>query len=152
MKIIAKNIEDYLQQLPEDRQDVVNKLRDIIRKNLSSEFEEALQYDMISYVVPKSKYPKGYHCNPEDALAFISKGSQKNHLAVYHMGVYMFPEVYAWFVEEYPKHMKTKLNMGKSCIRFTNMKTIPYELLEELCQKISLQDFVDKYEEILAQR
>ena len=149
MKIQANTIQEYLDQLPEDRRQVMMQLRETILAHLPHGFEEKIQYDMITYVVPRSKYPKGYHCNPEDDLAFLSIGNQKKHLAIYHMGIYMIPEVYQWFVDEYPNYMKTKLNMGKSCIRFTNMKTVPYELIGQLCEKIDVDTYVKAYEAIL---
>lgn len=143
-------IDGYLNQLSDDRRDVINKLREIIKSKLPDEYEEKIQYDMISYVVPREKFPQGYHCNPEDDLCFISLGSQKNHIAIYHMGLYFFEDVHKWFLSEYPNYMKTKPDVGKSCIRFKNMKTVPYELIGKLCEKISMREFIDKYKENLS--
>lgn len=142
----AATPEEYLEQLPKDRRDVIEKLRKTIKENIGKEFEETMSYNMISYVVPHSIYPPGYHVTPSQSLPFISIASQKNYVAIYHMGIYMFSDVLEWFEKEYPKHMKTKLDMGKSCIKFRNMNTIPFDLIGELCRKISLRDYVDKYE------
>lgn len=103
---------------------------------------------MLSYVVPYRIYPKGYHVNKQP-LPFISIASQKNHIAFYHMGVYMFPEVLSWFVEEYPKYVSTKLDMGKGCIRFKNPKNIPFGLIKQLCNKINVYNYVRKYEKMI---
>ena len=112
-------------------------------------FEETMQYGMLGYVVPHSIYPDGYHCNPKDALPFMALASQKNHIGFYHMGIYSDPDLMKWFTEEYPKHATGKLDMGKSCIRFKNPKKIPFELLGELTTKVSVAEWIAKYESIL---
>ena len=123
--------------LPEDRKPVMIELRKVISQNLQKGFEEAISYGMLSYVVPHSIYPAGYHCDTKQALPFLSVASQKNFIAVYHMGLYADQELLNWFVEEYPKHNKSKLDMGKSCIRFKKMDQIPVGLIGELASKMS---------------
>jgi uncharacterized protein YdhG (YjbR/CyaY superfamily) len=147
MTIKAATVDEYFEKVPEDRREALLSLRRIILENLPEGFEEALSYGTVSYVVPHSLYPAGYHVKPEEPLPFISIASQKHFIAVYHMGVYAFPEVLSWFKEEYPKHVKSKLDMGKSCIRFSNVKTIPYELIGELCTKIPPRKWIEAYEE-----
>lgn len=149
MRYEANSPEEYLSEVPEDRKEVMEKLRKTILENLPAGFEEAMSYGMIGYVVPHSIYPPGYHCKPEEPLPFISIASQKNFIAFYHMGIYMCPDVLAWFQEEYPKHVSTKLDMGKSCIRFKKPASIPYELIGELCQKISLEHYLNTYKSAL---
>ena len=151
MQSKATTADQYIAELPEDRKGVMQKLRETILKNLPKGFEETMQYGMISYVVPHSLYPSGYHCNPTDALPFMSIASQKNHISVYHSGIYADHEIMAWFVTEYPKHASNKLDMGKSCIRFKNPKNIPLDLLGELTTKISVDEWVAKYESVLKQ-
>lgn len=146
MKSDATTVEVYLQELPEDRKSAISQLRQTIKANLPPGFEEVMSYGMIGYVVPHSLYPDGYHCSPELPLPFINIASQKNFIAMYHMGLYANKELYNWFVSEYPKHVKTKLDMGKSCIRFKKIKTIPYELLGELCSRMTIKDWIDLYE------
>lgn len=146
MTINANSPQDYINQIPEDRKEVVYKIREIILSNLPKGYEETLQYNMLSYVVPKSIYPNGYHCNPKEDLPFISFASQKNFIALYHMGIYANEELLNWFTTEYPKHCKTKLDMGKSCIRFKKMDDIPFDLIKELVQKVSVQDWIEIYE------
>lgn len=146
MKIAANSPQEYIAQLPEDRQVVMEKLREVIQKNLPDQFEEAMSYGFIGYVVPHSVYPNGYHCKPAEPLPFISIASQKNFVALYHMGIYASPELMEWFTNEYPNHVKTKLDMGKSCIRFKNMNTIPYDLIGELTTKMTAQEWISIYE------
>ena len=149
MQSKATTPDQYIAELPEDRKEVMQKLRETVKKNLPKGFEETMQYGMLGYVVPHSIYPDGYHCNPKDALPFMALASQKNHIGFYHMGIYSDPDLMKWFTEEYPKHASNKLDMGKSCIRFKNPKNIPFELLGELTTKISVDEWVAKYESVI---
>lgn len=149
MNIDAKSPEDYIRQLPDDRQEAFSKLRQIILENIPEGFEETMIYGMIGYVVPKSIYPAGYHVNPELPLPFISIASQKNHIAFYHSGVYASNELMEWFTGEYPKYVKNKLDMGKSCIRFRNIENIPYTLIASLVSKVSVNDWIKVYEKTI---
>lgn len=146
MKIEANNPIDYISKLPEERQEAMSRLRQTILDNLPKGFEETMSYGMIGYVVPHSIYPDGYHCTPELPLPFMSIASQKNFVALYHMGIYADKELYDWFVAEYPKHVKTKLDMGKSCIRFKKIETIPYDLIADLCTRMTVKQWIELYE------
>ena len=136
----------YIKTLPDERQVAMKKLRTVIQKNLPKGFQETISYKMPAYVVPHSAYPDGYHCDPALPLPFLAMASQKNFIALYHMGVYADPKLLKWFQGEWPKHVKTKLDMGKSCIRFKKMETIPYDLIGELVSKMKVQDWIDLYE------
>ncbi|MES2726703.1 MAG: DUF1801 domain-containing protein [Bacteroidota bacterium] len=149
MQSKANTIEDYVAELPEERQTALIQLRNTIVNNLPEGFEEKMTYGMIGYVVPHSIYPPGYHCDPKLALPFINIASQKNFIALYHMGLYANPELLYWFTSEYPKYAKTKLDMGKSCVRFKKMDDIPYALIAELIKKVSVKDWIENYEQNL---
>ncbi|MFN5417739.1 MAG: DUF1801 domain-containing protein [Flavobacteriia bacterium] len=146
MQSKAATVEQYLTELPDERQEAMNSLRQIIVNNLPEGFNETMSYGMITYCVPHSTYPDGYHCDPKQALPFVSVASQKNFIAIYHMGIYAMPELLSWFLEEFPKHSKKKLDMGKSCIRFKKLEDIPFDLIAELMQKITVQDWIECYE------
>lgn len=147
MQIEANNPEHYVEQIPEERREAVNKLREVIKANLPEGFEETMSYGMIGYAVPHSLYPDGYHCNPELPLPFMNIASQKNYIAVYHSGVYASKDLLNWFTSEYPKHSERKLDMGKSCIRFKKPDQIPFELIGELASRITPQEWIEMYEE-----
>ena len=142
----AKSVQEYIDSLPEDRKEVMSKLRANFLENLPEGFVEGMGYGMMGFNVPHSIYPKGYHCDPKQPLPFLAIASQKNFIAVYHMGIYANKELFDWFVAEYPKHCKAKLDMGKSCIRFKKMNDIPYELLADLATKMTVQDWISTYE------
>ncbi|WP_422485500.1 DUF1801 domain-containing protein [Gudongella sp. DL1XJH-153] len=146
MKYDADSVDEYIDKLPEERKEIISKLRELILENLPEGFEETLSYGMIGYVVPHSIYPEGYHVNHDEPLPFMALASQKNHIALYHSGIYIVPEIEEWFREEYSKRVDTKLDMGKSCIRFKNPKKIPFDLLEDLFGKINVDEYVKYYE------
>ena len=146
MQYKANSPEDYINQVPEERQIALKKLRETINKNLPKGFEEGIQYGMIGFYVPHEIYPDGYHCNPKEPLPFMSFASQKNSINLYHSGVYALPEIHDWFVNEYPKHSSRKLDMGKSCIRFKKVDDIPYDLIAALCKKLSVKEWITVYE------
>lgn len=149
MQSKATTPEAYMDELPAERKPAFAKLRKEIKKNLPKGFTEKIGYGMIGYSVPHSMYPHGYHCDPKQPLPFMSIASQKNFIAVYHMGVYANPELLKWFTNAYAKAGVGKLDMGKSCIRFKNIEKIPYELVGELASKMTPKQWIDVYEKAL---
>lgn len=146
MTSTATSPQEYLESLPAERKAPMNKLREVIKQNLPAGFNEEMGYGMLGYVVPHSLYPAGYHCNPKLPLPFVGIASQKNFIALYHMGIYAKPDLLQWFQDEYPKHSKAKLDMGKSCIRFKKPEQIPYQLIGELMKKMSPEEWISCYE------
>ena len=138
-------IDQYIDRVESKWKDSFITLKEVMDQHIPSGFELEMQYDMPSYVVPLATYPDGYHCKKDTPLPFISIAAQKKHIAVYHMGIYADPELLTWFQEEYPNHMDTKLNMGKSCIRFTNPSKIPFQLIGELVSKLTVEDWIEMY-------
>ncbi|MCX6312505.1 MAG: DUF1801 domain-containing protein [Bacteroidetes bacterium] len=152
MKSTATTPKEYVENLPEDRKKAVTELRKVMLRNLPKGFKEVIGYGMLGYVVPHSTYPNGYHCDPTVPLPFINIASQKNFIALYHMGLYMNPALLKWFTTEYPKHSKAKLDMGKSCIRFKKPEEIPFKLIGELCSKITVEKWISMYEGVLKKK
>ncbi len=146
MRSDALTPDQYIAGLPEERKSAMMKLRKAILKNIPKGFSEEMNYGMIGYVVPHSLYPQGYHCNPKLPLPFMNIASQKNFIAVYHMGIYADKKLLDWFVKEYPKHSKTKLDMGKSCLRFKKPEQIPMDFIGELASKLTPAGWIEIYE------
>ena len=142
----ATTPEQYIKELPAERKESISKLREAVLKNLPKGFKEVMSYGMLGYVVPHELYPGGYHCDPKLPLPFINIASQKNFIALYHMGIYSTPDLLKWFTAEYPKHSQSKLDMGKGCIRFKKPEHIPYKLIGDLTTKISVKDWIKTYE------
>lgn len=147
MQSAATSVDQYLKELPPERLEPMTKLRKEILKNLPKGFKEQISYGMIGYVVPHSLYPPGYHCDPKLPLGFMNIASQKNFIAIYHMGIYADKKLLDWFVMEFAKHSTAKLDMGKSCIRFKKPEAIPYTLIGELAGKMTVADWIKRYEE-----
>ena len=146
MKTTGATVEEILENIPEDRKEAFTNLHQTIVSNLPEGFEPGISYGMLGYVVPHHLYPAGYHCKPSEPLPFVSIASQKNSINFYHMGIYADATLLNWFVAEYPKHSKQKLDMGKSCIRFKKPEYIPYELLGQLMQKMTAVQWIALYE------
>lgn len=151
MQSKAATVEEYIKELPEERQEAVTKLRKEIKKNLPKGFSEGMGYGMIGYCVPHSLYPAGYHCDPKLPLPFMNIASQKNFIAVYHMAVYAEPNLLKWFTDAYAKAGVGKLDMGKSCIRFKKPENIPYKLIGELASKVTVEKWIEYYEKNIKQ-
>lgn len=149
MQSKAATVDAYIEELPEERKEVIKEIRKVILKNLPKGFKETMGYGMMSYVVPHTIYPAGYHCDPKVPLPFLAVASQKNFIALYHMGIYANRALLDWFTTAYPEHSKTKLDMGKGCVRFKKMNDIPYDLIAELVSKMNVQEWIDIYEKNL---
>jgi len=152
MNYKSATIEEYLNQIPSERKDAIKKILDLMEQNLPKGFEARINYSMPGYVVPHSLFPAGYHCDPKLPLPFINIASQKNFIALYHMGIYANPDLLKWFQTEYKKHVPTKLDMGKSCIRFKKIEQIPYELLAELFKKMTPEEWIKIYKDAFVKK
>ena len=150
MKDEVNTIEDYISNVPEDRRASFNQLYETVKKHLPDGFEPMMSYGIVGFVVPHSIYPAGYHCNTKLPLPFINLANQKNFVALYHMGLYASPELMKWFVSAHGEMVSTKLDMGKSCIRFKRPDQIPFELIGELVSRLTVQEWIAMYEEMRA--
>jgi len=141
------SIKDYTNSLASDRKTTITQLINVIEQNIPKGFEKVMNYGMPSFVIPHSIYPNGYHCDATLPLPFIGVSNRKSSISLYHMGLYANPELLNWFKSEYPKHSNTKLDMGKSCIRFKKFNEIPYELIGILSNKMTVKNWIDIYEQ-----
>lgn len=146
MQSTAKEPAEYIESLPDERKPYMMKIRENILNNLPEGFVEVMNYGMLGYVIPHSIYPAGYHCDPKLPLPLMGLASQKNNISFYHMGIYADQNLLEWFKEAYPKYAKSKLDMGKSCIRFKKMDDIPYDLIGEMVRKMSTDKWIEVYE------
>ena len=146
MQSKATTPQEYIDSLPAARKQAITELRKVILKNLPKGFSEVMNYGMLGYVVPHSLYPGGYHCDPKQPLPFMNIASQKNFVAVYHMGIYADKKLLAWFTKEYSKYSNKKTDMGKSCMRFKKVEQIPFKLIGELASKITPHEWITMYE------
>ncbi|MFG0318770.1 MAG: DUF1801 domain-containing protein [Planctomycetota bacterium JB042] len=138
-------VQEYLASLPDDRRRALKAIRAVIRKNLDQGYEEGIQYGMIGYYVPHRVYPDGYHCDPKQPLPFAGLASQKNHMAIYLMGIYGSEEHERWFREAWTKSGK-RLDMGKACIRFKKLEDVPLDVVGEVVRRIPAKAYIESYE------
>ncbi len=146
MQIKANSQEEYIDKLNEDRRMGFKKLRETINKNLTEGFSEKMINGVICYIVPHSIYPPGDQSNPKEPLIVLSIATQKHFIAIY-MCIFEINPLLEWFKDEYKKRYKTKLDMGKSCIRFNNFNNIPYEIISEFISKLNTKELIGFYEE-----
>ena len=139
------SIENYINLLASDRKKTITQLINVIEQNIPKGFTKVMNYGMPSFVIPHSIYPNGYHCDSTLPLPFIGVSNQQSSISLYHMGLYADPELLNWFKSEYPKHSNTKLDMGKSCIRFKKFNEIPYELIRVLSNKMTVKNWIGIY-------
>jgi hypothetical protein len=148
MKANGTTVEEIIAKVPNERAAAFQQLHTEIIQNLPKGFEPGISYGGLGYVVPHSIYPDGYHCKPIEPLPFAGIASQKNSINFYHMGIYADQTLLNWFLAEYPKHSSQKLDMGKSCIRFKKPEHIPFVLIGELMQKMSVEQWIQLYERL----
>lgn len=146
MRSSAPTPDEYYQEIPDERKGILSQMRKVLKDNLPEGFSEAMGYGLPGFCVPHSLYPAGYHCDPRQPLPFIGLASQKNFIALYHMGLYADPILLKWFQDEWPQYSKKKLDMGKSCIRFKKPDDVPLELLAKLARKMTVSEWIALYE------
>jgi Domain of unknown function (DU1801) len=142
MQSDAQSVGAYLAELPEERREVAEAVRAVVLANLQPGFEEGMQYGMIGYCVPLERYPETYN---GQALSFAALANQKRHLSLYLMAVYGDEGESAWFRERWAETGK-KLDMGKSCVRFTRLEDLPLDLVGEAVARTSVEGFIGLYE------
>ena len=144
-KLSFSSAEAYLEAVEPSKQAAVKALFECIQQHIPQTFETGIQYNMIAWFVPFSIYPQGYHCKPEIPLPFANLAAQKNHIAIYHMGLYGDTALMDWFIAEHAKRSPKKLDIGKSCIRYKTLDDIPLDLIAELFEKITPEQWVNTY-------
>lgn len=143
---VPETPEAYIRLQPQDRQEALTQLRQVIRTHLPAGFHETMQYGMIAYVVPHALYPAGYHTDPREPLPFMALANQKGYIALYHLGLYADEALLKWFTEAYGSLTIGRLDMGKSCIRFRKTANIPYGLVGALCERVTAEAYIALYE------
>lgn len=140
MQSKATSVKDYLAELPTDRRAAIAAVRTVILENLDKDFEEGMQYGMIGYYVPHKIFPPGYHCDPAQPLPYATLASQKNHMALYLMCLYVDGEHQNWFRAAWAKSGK-KLDMGKSCVRFKKLEDLPLDVIGKSIARVTARKY-----------
>ena len=158
MQSKARTVAEYLAELPDDRRNAVVAVRDVILRNLDSDYEESMAYGAINYAVPLRVYPNGYHANPTQGLPFAALASQKNYISLYLMGLYcgctegvQDTDLVKWFRDAWTKSGR-KLNMGKACIRFKKLDDVPLDVVGEAIRRVPAKTYIAMYEAAMRRR
>ncbi|UCE98349.1 MAG: DUF1801 domain-containing protein [Dehalococcoidia bacterium] len=144
MRSVAKSVKEYLLELPVERREAIQKVRKVILDNLPQGYEEVMNWGMITYQVPLSVYPDTYNKQP---LMYAALSSQKNHMAVFLIGIYMDDQLRSDFENKYLATGK-KYDVGKSCVRFKKLDELPLPLIGEAISTYSVGDFINKWKQV----
>ncbi|HEY1692762.1 MAG TPA: DUF1801 domain-containing protein [Polyangiaceae bacterium] len=155
--MLATTVAEYLASVPAERRAAISAVRNVVRKNLGAGYEEGIQYGMIGWFVPHAVFPAGYHTDPKQPLPFAALASQKNHMALYLMGMYCgcteapggLTTDAQWFRDAWAKTGK-KLDMGKACLRFKKVEDLALDVVGEAIRRIPAKTYVRRYVESLA--
>ncbi|HVS36054.1 MAG TPA: DUF1801 domain-containing protein [Gemmataceae bacterium] len=134
----AATVQEYLDELPEERRTVVAAVRDVVLRNLPTGYREAITYGLISYEIPLERYPNTYNGQP---LMYAALAAQKNHFALYLMTAYGDGDLAAWLKEQFKKAGK-KLDMGKSCLRFRKLEDLPLDVIGKFVAKVPPEKYI----------
>jgi len=138
----ASTVDEYLQELPEDRRAVVSAVREVVLRHLPEGYRETMSWGMISYEIPLERYPTTYNGQP---LGYAALAAQKSHYALYLTCAYADPAQADWLAEEFRRAGK-KLDMGKSCLRFRRLEDLPLEVIGRAVASTPPDAFIAQYE------
>ena len=136
------SVEEYLAELPPDRAAVISDVRELVLDNLPDGVEESMNFGMIAYEIPLSRYPDTYNGQP---LMFVALAAQKNHYALYLHGVYSSEPIAERLRDAYAE-AGMKLDMGKSCVRFRRPEQLLTSAIADAIGAVTVEGFIDLYE------
>jgi hypothetical protein len=139
----AATVEEYLEELPEERREVVSAVRDVVLAHLPEGYEETMNWGMICYEIPLSRYPVTYNNQP---LGYVALAAQKNYYSLYVMSCYQDSDDEAWLRGEFEKAGR-KLDMGKCCVRFKRVEDLPLDAIGEVISRTPPETTIERYEE-----
>lgn len=148
MRSDAKTIQQYLAEMPPERREAIEKVRETILKNLPSGYEEALNWGMITYQVPLEVYPDTYNKKP---LMYAALANQKNHMAVYLTAIYMDEKLNQDFEKSYRETGK-RYDVGKSCVRFRKLDDLPLPVIADNIRSMEMDEFINRNRRLSARK
>lgn len=138
----ASSVEDYLAELPPEQRSVVVAVRDLVNANLPAGYVESMNWGMIAWEIPLSRYPVTYNKQP---IGYAGLAAKKNGYSLHLMCAYANPELDQAFRDAYAKAGR-KLDMGKGCLRFRKFEDLFVEPLERLIAGTSVEAYIAMYE------
>jgi hypothetical protein len=147
-KTNLKTIEEYLEEMPLERREAIEKVRQTLLENLPEGYEEAFNWGMITYQVPLEVYPDTYNKKP---LMYAALANQKHHMAVYLTGIYMDENLNQDFENAYKKTGK-RYDVGKSCVRFRTLDDLPLPVIADSIKAMDMDEFVSRTKGLSARK
>ena len=143
MRSAATTVEEYLQELPSDRGEVISAVREVLLAHLPTGIVETINWGMISYEVPLSTLPDTYNGQP---LSFAGLASQRQHCSLYLMAVYGSRSVRQQFESDYALSGR-RMDIGKSCVRFRSLDDLPLDAVARAVSAVTLEEFITMHEQ-----
>lgn len=128
MSKVIGTVAEYLDSLEPPKREVVSTVRDVVNRALPLGYKEDIAFSMIGWGVPLERYPDTYNGQP---LSYIALAAQKRHYSLYLNAVYIKSVGEAEFRQRWEATGR-KLNMGKSCLRFTTLDDLDLDLISEV--------------------
>jgi len=141
----VSTVTEYLDAVPAEHRDALSEVRRAINRALPRGYEEGIQFGMMSWFVPLSKYPAGYGGNKKVPLPVISLASKKNYMALHMVCFYAKPELRERFDAEYAKSGK-RLDMGQGCLRFKKLSDLALDVIERTMSRLAVADYTTAYQ------
>ena len=142
---MTSSVPEYLAALPADRRAALSAVRSVINKNLPAGYEEGIQFGMIGWYVPLSKFPAGYGENKKVPLPLVALASQKSGMVLHFLCFYGHPTLSTWFANEYKKSGK-KLDMGKGCVRFKKLDDLALDVVGRTIARVPVEEHIANYQ------
>ena len=127
MRSEATTVRQYLDELDDARRAQIEPVYRAIHDAMPAGYEEGMAWGMITWSVPFADYPDTYNAQP---LCYVSLAAQKRHNALYLMGLYSDSAQAKEFRDRWTADGR-KLDMGKSCLRFTRAEDLRMDLVTE---------------------
>jgi hypothetical protein len=140
----AATVEEYLDELPPDRREVVSAVRDVVLRNLPDGYREAMSFGMIGYEVPLERYPDTYNRQP---LVYAGLAAQKHHYSLYLTCAYQDSAQAERLREDFAAAGR-RLDMGRSCVRFRSLDDLPLDVVGRSIAATPPEEFIRRYEEV----
>lgn len=151
MRTKATTVTEYVRELPPDRRELLQAVREVILANLPKGYEECMQCGMIGYVVPHSLYPAGYPCDPKLPLPYAALASQRQHVSLHLMTVYGDAATAQWF-RQAVKAAGKRLDMGKCCVRFKRLADVPLDVIGQVIARVPPDKYIARFEAMLGRQ
>ena len=138
----ARTVEAYLRELPDDRRGVIAAVRTLVNRSLPKGYAETMSWGMISWEIPLARYPDTYNKQP---LGYVALAAQKNHYALYLMGVHADSQNEKDLRQAYARAGR-KLDMGKCCLRFRKLDDLLAEEIGTIIASMPVDAYIAHYE------